>query len=209
MKLTARKRMSLAALLLLLMLAAPLAQTPLLAQKKGKTCQVAVAAAFSNNVGDKVQGTGSYLGGSVSCDGKLLIAFDHNVVYDLTDLIGHAAVATGNLGVEGDPLNLLEMVAEDSISADKIQFNFVDAATNTRYFLQFGTRYQAEGCATCSGGTITMVSDTPGARQWTISSADMLSGANTARLLSCPARGKCTPREVGTLEAPFELAITE
>jgi hypothetical protein len=209
MKLTARKRLSLAALLLLLMLAAPLAQTPLLAQKKGKTCQVDVVSAFSNNAGDKVQGTGSYLGGSVSCDGKLLILFDHNVVYDMTDLIGHRVVTTGNLGVEGDTLNLLQMEAGDSIFADKIQFNFVDAATNTRYFLQFGTRYQAEGCANCSGGTITMVSDTPGARQWSISSEDMLSRANTARLLSCPARGKCTPQEVGTLEAPFELTITE
>jgi len=216
LNLTARFKRGLFVCLVALALAGPLA-----AQGKGKTCQVSVVTSFRDLPGDTVRSTvpNSYNSGAIGCDGKFLILFDHQVLYDLSQVPGLGNItADSNLGVEVDlPIGLLSMSTDqEAHPALKIQFNFVDADNNTRYFLSLGERYNtATECGTepvpcVSRGTITFTDLGGGKRRWDIDAEDFTVAGNTrARLRSCPARGKCTATTVDFPSMPFGIAIVE
>jgi len=102
-----------------------------------------------------------------------------------------SATVFGNLGIWSFP-------ASGSVPAERIQFNFL--YDGYRYFLQIGSAFTG-------GGTTTGTLSKTGPASWTAEA----SSTDKARLLRCPAKGKCdlnTAPVVGLYFVPFRITLT-
>ena len=102
-----------------------------------------------------------------------------------------SATVFGNLGIWSFP-------ASGSVPAERLQFNFL--YDGYRYFLQIGSAFTGGGTTT---GTLSKIDATT----WTAEAA----ASDIARLLRCPAKGKCdlnTAPVVGLYFVPFRITLT-
>lgn len=147
--------------------------------------------------------------GAIGCTGKFLVLFEHDVVYELTDLVGSGTVsvgvvtAGGNLGVEipvtaQNDQGLLGMDVGSSSATSKVQFNFVFG--DTRYFLGF---WPDSTFSSLYAGTSNII-----VRRLTLNSWEIeASPDDIAGLLSSPKRGKLNLSDEGKYHAPFKLTL--
>jgi hypothetical protein len=145
-------------------------------------------------------GAGTYFGAAgMDCSGKMSSLFGNRAIHmELTGPTNPAypriaATVFGNLGIWGFPFDTI-----GAVSAERIQFNFLYGGN--RYFLQMGAAFSGSGTST---GTLRKVDGIT----WTAEAA----ASDIARLVRCPAKGKCdlnTAPVVGFYFVPFKITLT-